>query len=315
MRATVGAMTEVTIYDLEADHNRWRTMDPADEASNKSTRFRCESLSGTWQGAKFEWLDEDEEDPLPEGDMTSSAGTLIFGERAVAACGALLRRFGELLPIECDGQPFWAYNVLEVADVLDETRSELGRFSSDGQIFAVKVLVPKSAEGLQEERAFKLKDVPFGAVYCTRSFAERLLRSGVRGLRLPQMWPQWPDLSKAALDAVVERKVDKSGATRMARRAEDALARLGVPEGAAPDVAVARMDERIATASPEDMEDFSVLFGRAIERATKWKWVQLERGTETAWLWRRRSVSGPWTLGKRCCGRRRSNEHCCSPST
>jgi hypothetical protein len=87
-----------------------------------------ESRSATWKPISVEIIDEDLGRPLFKSDWLGS-DALIFKPRAVESMEPLLREFGELLPLKCDGERLAVYNP-RALDALDETLSSIVRFES-----------------------------------------------------------------------------------------------------------------------------------------------------------------------------------------
>jgi hypothetical protein len=51
-------------------------------------------------------------------------GALILDEKARTTLGEFLLRFGQLLELDCEGEPRWFYNVTRMITCIDVTRSE-----------------------------------------------------------------------------------------------------------------------------------------------------------------------------------------------
>ncbi|MFC5439842.1 hypothetical protein [Rhodanobacter ginsenosidimutans] len=51
-------------------------------------------------------------------------GALVLDEKAWAALGGFLLRSGQLLELDCDGEPRWFYNVTRMVACVDTARSE-----------------------------------------------------------------------------------------------------------------------------------------------------------------------------------------------
>ena len=51
-------------------------------------------------------------------------GALVLDEKARATLGEFLLRFGQLLELDCEGEPRWFYNVTRMIACIDVTRSE-----------------------------------------------------------------------------------------------------------------------------------------------------------------------------------------------
>jgi hypothetical protein len=62
--------------------------------------------------------------PKPRSDIsTLRPGALVLNGRANAALGEFLARFGQLLPLECDGEVEYFYNVTALINCIDQEHS------------------------------------------------------------------------------------------------------------------------------------------------------------------------------------------------
>lgn len=62
--------------------------------------------------------------PKPRADIsTLRPGALVLNGKAYAVLGEFLARFGQLLPLECDGEIEYFYNVTRLIDCVDQERS------------------------------------------------------------------------------------------------------------------------------------------------------------------------------------------------
>jgi len=78
----------------------------------------------------------------------------VVSEKAWKALGPLIGKSVEALPITGTATPYWALNVLDVADVLDEKRSDLERFD-DGVIMIINryAFKPGAVKGNRSSRS------------------------------------------------------------------------------------------------------------------------------------------------------------------
>jgi len=51
-------------------------------------------------------------------------GTFVLNERARKALGPFLSKFGQLLELDCEGEPRWFFNATNIVDCVDKGRSE-----------------------------------------------------------------------------------------------------------------------------------------------------------------------------------------------
>ncbi len=124
---------------------------------------------------------------LVKGDTPSFDPTIpVFNRKAVNALADLLEPNGQLLPITCQGEEYFLFNVTRLVDALDEDNCNLERFD-DGRIMVIDHY-SFFKEKLIGETVFKLRQRPLGRVYVTDPFVQRVLESGLRGFRLPLVW-------------------------------------------------------------------------------------------------------------------------------
>lgn len=129
--------------------------------------------------------------PYPEifPDFTNLGLSAIptFSERAVSVLGPMLSQHGELAPIQLD-EPmrYFGFNPTTVVDILDETRSEIVRFSS-GRVMAVDrhVLL---ASVKQLPSIFKIPQTRRNTTYVNEAFVTRVNEAGLTGFKFNLLW-------------------------------------------------------------------------------------------------------------------------------
>lgn len=71
------------------------------------------------------FVDKRRKKPKPRADVSAFLpGALVLNERARAALGDFLQRFGQLLPLTVDEQPEYFYNVTNLVRCIDTGRSQ-----------------------------------------------------------------------------------------------------------------------------------------------------------------------------------------------
>lgn len=110
-----------------------------------------------------------------------------FSRRAVDALRDLLEPNGELLPLVSDVGEYYAYNVITVADILDQERSKLQLMS----LLDVYECLPDKMHGLA---IFRLVD-KFTGTYVAEPFVERVKQRGLRGFHFAKLWPLPPGVN------------------------------------------------------------------------------------------------------------------------
>ena len=70
-------------------------------------------------------VDKRKKDQKPRADIGQLLpGALVLGERAREALGPFLSRFGQLLELDCEGEPRWFFNATNIVACVDKERSE-----------------------------------------------------------------------------------------------------------------------------------------------------------------------------------------------
>ena len=100
-------------------------------------RFDGTPMKGKWTGEeKFAFVPR----RLPKGDTPGLSSHIpVFSSLAATVLGDFLESSGELLPIICDKEKHFLFNVTRVIDSLDEANSELKLFD-DGEIMYIRSL-------------------------------------------------------------------------------------------------------------------------------------------------------------------------------
>ncbi len=174
------------VYILRADTNTFRGIyyKDAEGFSDFHRQFDGTPMK-TWRTGRETFRFDP--DNLPKGDMASFDTPIpIFHPRAVDALAEFLEPNGELLPISCQGEEYFMFNVTRLVDALDEKHSDVDRFD-DGRVMDIDRWAFLN-EKLVGETVFKLRQDPLGWVYVTDPFVKRVLETGLRGFRFPLVW-------------------------------------------------------------------------------------------------------------------------------
>lgn len=84
--------------------------------------------------------------PRPLGDIGPFLpGTLVLGEKAHAALGPFLARFGQLLPIDVGGVPHWFFNATHLVSCIDPAHSEPYTTGTIGKEAFIDAAIPTEA--------------------------------------------------------------------------------------------------------------------------------------------------------------------------
>jgi len=174
------------VYILDADANKYRGIyyTNEDDIIEFNQRFNGTPIKKSWTGQeRFAFVPR----RLIRGDTPSLSSHIpVFNSKAVNILGDLLEPNGELLPITCDGERLFLFNVTRVVDALDEGNSGLKLFD-DGDIMSIEEY------SFIEERllgvvVFKLPQRPLGWPYVTDPFVERVQAAKLKGFRFRLVW-------------------------------------------------------------------------------------------------------------------------------
>jgi len=145
------------------------------------------SRKNTWESIKVEIIHEDEGVELLETDSPwLGSHALIFKTPAIQVLGQLLNEHGELLPLICDETELYIYNVTEVLDALDETRSTVVRFST-GRIMTIERYSFRK-DIIDDRHIFKLPNLRASPIFVSHDFVQLWELAGLRGLQFNKVW-------------------------------------------------------------------------------------------------------------------------------
>ncbi len=127
-----------------------------------------------------------------------------FSERAVVALRDLLQPNGEILPLETPTGvgTYFVYNTLTIADVLDESRSDISWFGCNEKNLARQIFHHEFvAEKLGGLSIFRIPISRY-FIYVTETFVARAREHGLQGFDFRKVWPLPPgtDWEKLARD-------------------------------------------------------------------------------------------------------------------
>ena len=97
---------------------------PVQDRDFERLRFDGRPRASSWVPVEMKRLSVSERGRrLTAGDLYACSGgeTLVFGDGARQSLGPELERYGEVLPLSCEGRPFWTLNVTSFVDALDES--------------------------------------------------------------------------------------------------------------------------------------------------------------------------------------------------
>jgi len=179
----------MNVYLLRADANRYTGIIPTNNDDwDVFQRFDGSRLIESWSPLKVSYDVEDSR-ALAESDFPTLATHVpVFSQRAVDFLGGLLTKNGELLPLDCQGVKYFAYNVTNLVDALDLHQSEIVRFST-GRILDITRYAFHSARLPHSNGCiFKLKQTPLMDVFVNEHFTAVVEKNCLTGFTLKQVW-------------------------------------------------------------------------------------------------------------------------------
>lgn len=134
-----------------------------------------------WAPPPMHLLERDDDGTsLATADLPWLAGvTLALSERALSKVGPLLEPDGEFLPVGGAATGCHLFNCTAWSDSLDQSRSELARFS-DGRIMRIKRVV-LTADAFDRARVIRLEQTPRGPLYFSEDLIRRVDALGLTG--------------------------------------------------------------------------------------------------------------------------------------
>ena len=172
----------MTIYQLRPDADRFQWLTMADERDfDVEALFQGGSVGSTWTPKRVIPLVEKEMPTAPLSDYPVLGTIPTFSRRAVDALRATLERKGELLPLVSDVGEFYAFNVTNVVDALDQEQSKLVRFQSSGRVMSITPYAFRQ-EVRSDQMIFKLPQTLRGRPLVTQTFADVAKLAGLTGL-------------------------------------------------------------------------------------------------------------------------------------
>jgi hypothetical protein len=143
----------------------------------------------TWRPVRVRLLHEDEgQGPFETSDLPwLGDDVLVLRSRAVDSLATALRDAGELLPLACDEAELWVLNPLSIVDALDESGSDIVRFST-GRVMTVDRW-SFDPDRLGSAGIFKVPQLMRGPLLFSESFVESVAAAGLRGIEFNEVWP------------------------------------------------------------------------------------------------------------------------------
>lgn len=147
-----------------------------------------EVRAGEWRPVEFELITNDCGKELKQSDSPwYGPQAPIFRRHVLGALGEILLRFGELLPLKCDGADLVIYNPTRVLAALDEGASEVWRFPS-GSIMGIRRHALK-ADVIAGHDIFKLTVPRVSQTFVSQRFVDAWRKAKFKGLEFERIWP------------------------------------------------------------------------------------------------------------------------------
>jgi hypothetical protein len=150
--------------------------------------LKMKPLKEGWTPVKVEKIRNNNARDYVPNDFPKIASMPVFSKRAISELAAYLERSGEVLPLIFNNRmdEYFAFNVLNVVDALDEENSKISRFASSGRIKNIETyefFQPK----LQGLVLFKIPQVP-PRIFVTDSFVQKVETAGLSGFYFREIW-------------------------------------------------------------------------------------------------------------------------------
>lgn len=111
----------------------------------------------------------------------------MFSQRAIDILGDLLRESGQVFPIQCEGEIYYAFNATNIIDAFDRENAEFKTFKNSQKIMRI-VRYAFSEEKLQDVCVFKPKEKIRDGIFVTDSFKTRVEDFNLCGFIFRKVW-------------------------------------------------------------------------------------------------------------------------------
>lgn len=176
------------IYKLRADRSHYLNayLSPDEVEARIGDYFLLDEpeWKDFWQPMEITFQDDsDKRNVITPPDITLwfTSNNLILNQKAYAALKDELAEYGELLPVSCEGVPYWLCHVtMETGtDAVDLSQSD--RFVDEGEYVNLKKLAFKE-QAVKDLLMFQSEYTGFVNLYCTDRFKTLLQQHDLRGL-------------------------------------------------------------------------------------------------------------------------------------
>jgi hypothetical protein len=174
------------VYILDADSDRYKSLVMiTGDLFEFAGRFDGKPMKRPWTDVKIGLAPD--ANSFPKGDFPSLIPSVpMFSRRAITALGDLLEGNGEALPITCDSEEYFLFNVTRVVDSLDEPNSEIVRFEGSSRVLNIH----NYAFFREKLFGFSIFKIPqlLRNIFVTDIFVKRVKSAGLKGFWFPRVW-------------------------------------------------------------------------------------------------------------------------------
>lgn len=146
------------------------------------------SLKDGWMNVSSTFIQDETREPLPIPDISLwlPGAALVLSTKAMNALGSMIGNFGEILPVNCDGEPFFIFNCLNMVEA-DPNQSE--HLVESGLVVGVK-RIGFSSTDIAKSAVFKSRFDNCTALYCNDVLKLAAEQSGLLGIKFtPSLLP------------------------------------------------------------------------------------------------------------------------------
>ncbi|MBN2391036.1 MAG: hypothetical protein JXR84_09940, partial [Anaerolineae bacterium] len=177
------------VYILKANYNNYHILAPVgSDTLELYRRFNGQCIETPPEHIEVEVVEPGQN--LPGGDFPGLTSHIpVFSAKGTRVLGQLLSSVGETIPLRCEncGDTYTALNVTRLVAALDESRSEVKRFTSSGRIMRILRYAFRE-DAVSDETLFKIPETVLQDVYATEAVVEKVVQSDLRGFVFKLVW-------------------------------------------------------------------------------------------------------------------------------
>jgi len=136
-------------------------------------------------------IDYKESMPVPLlPDVTNwGQNHLVFNQKAYDVVSEHLKPFGEFLPVICEGNNYYLFNILQIANdrLIDQANSEKNMMTMDGMTMQMGIKKLKFKEDkLKNTLIFKTDFDEYVGIFCNNSFKKLIEGAELKGIEFKE---------------------------------------------------------------------------------------------------------------------------------